>query len=367
MNKYIFFLIFFTLFLSIHLLYYNRVIKNLLVGDTIKRLFAILISINFIFNILYVFGRYSDLLPNGLYYIFSISIGVTFVLLLYTIIHEILHAFHKNITTIDSSKRRFIKQSGDGALMALSTAYIAIGTYEGSKEPVVKVVKAKLFDFSIVQISDFHIGGLIDRAFVKHSVSKINSLKPDIVVITGDLIDTDIDYITDAVLELNGIVSKYGVYMILGNHEYFHNPMKIIEFLRRETHIEILLNDSVTIEELKVNIVGVTDIFGYRTNILPPDALKAFADINREYPTILLAHQPKYIEYLGSFHPELILSGHTHGGQIWPFNHLVRLQQPFLKGLHTLPYGGKIYINSGIGFWGPPMRLGSEAEISYII
>jgi len=366
-KTYIFFLILLTLFASIHFLYYSRVIKSLLISSTAKRLLTTLISINFLFNILYVVDRYSDILPNGLYYLFSISIGVTFVLLLYIILHEILHLFHRGIKDIDPSKRRFIKQSGDGALMALSTAYISIGAYEGSKEPVVNVVKAGLFDFSIVQISDLHIGGLIDKAFVKHSVSKINSLKPDIVVITGDLIDTDIDSIVDAVLELNGISSKYGVYMVLGNHEYFHNPIKIIEFMRRETHIEILLNDSIAIEELGVNIVGVTDIFGYRADILPPDALKAFGGRVREYPTILLAHQPKYIEYLGAFKPELILSGHTHGGQIWPFDYLVRLQQPYLKGLHTLPYGGKIYVNSGIGFWGPPMRLGSEAEISYIV
>lgn len=367
MKIYILFIILLILFASIHLLYHRRVIKNLLISETVKRIFTAFIIINFICNILYVVDRYSDILPNGLYYLFSMSIGVTFVLLLYIIIHEILHLFHRSIRGVDASKRRFIKQSGDGALMALSTAYISIGAYEGSKEPIIKVVKAKLFDFSIVQISDLHIGGLIDRDFVKHSVSTINSLTPDIVFITGDLIDTDIDSITDAVLELNNIVSKHGVYMILGNHEYFHNPMKIIDFLRRETHMEILLNDSITIEELKVNIVGVTDIFGYRAGLLQPDALKAFRDIDRKYPTILLAHQPKYIEYLGSFQPELILSGHTHGGQIWPFDHLVRLQQPYLKGLHTLPYGGKIYVNSGIGFWGPPMRLGSEAEISYIV
>ena len=109
-----------------------------------------------------------------------------------------------------------------------------------------------------------HIGGLIDKDFVKHSVTKINSLKADIVVITGDLMDTDIDSIIDAILELNGIKYKYGVYMILGNHEYFHNPLKIIDFISDNTKIKLLLNDSVTIDDLSVNIVGVNDLFGYR-------------------------------------------------------------------------------------------------------
>jgi uncharacterized protein len=217
------------------------------------------------------------------------------------------------------------------------------------------------------QISDLHIGGLVDEQYVKESVYKINSLNPDIVVITGDLIDTEVKYIAKSILELNNIQSKYGVYMVLGNHEYFHNPYTIIEFIKKNTNIKLLLNESVTIKELGVNIVGVTDIFGYRSGVLEPDFNKAFANIDKSYPTLLLSHQPKSIEYLGIYKPELILSGHTHGGQLWPFNHLVMLQQPYLKGLHTLKYGGKIYVNSGIGFWGPPMRLGSQSEIAYIV
>ena len=102
-------------------------------------------------------------------------------------------------------------------------------------------------------------------------------------------------------------------------------------------------------------------------NFLAPDIHKAFKGTKPEYQTILLAHQPKFIEELGSYTPDLILSGHTHGGQIWPFEYLVRLQQPYVKGLHRLPNNSYIYVNSGIGFWGPPMRLESQAEIAYII
>lgn len=268
---------------------------------------------------------------------------------------------------MERSKREFIKKAGDGALFGLATSYVTAGVYEGSKEPVINVIKADLFKFSIVQISDLHIGGLIDKHYVQKSVEKINSLHPDLVMITGDLIDTEIKYISDIILELNSINSKYGTFMVLGNHEYFHNPFEIIEFIRRKTKIKLLLNQSITIDELGVNIVGVNDLFGYRVDLLEPDFYEAFKGVNENYPSILLSHQPKSIENLGSFKPKLILSGHTHGGQLWPFNHLVMLQQPYLKGLHTLDYGGKIYVNSGIGFWGPPMRLGSQAEIAYII
>jgi len=278
----------------------------------------------------------------------------------------VLHIFHKTLTKVDYSKRDFIKKSADGAMLALSTSYVTAGAYEGSKEPVVNVVELQSFDCSIVQISDLHIGGLIDKDFVKASVQKINALKPDIVCITGDLIDTALEGIKETILELDEIKSKYGVYYILGNHEYFHNPFKIIEFIKT-TKMTLLLNENIQIDALKLNIVGVTDRIGYRTNILVPDIHKAFKDTKSEYKTILLAHQPKFIEELGSYKPELILSGHTHGGQIWPFEYLVRLQQPYVKGLHKLPNGSYIYVNSGIGFWGPPMRLGSQAEIAYII
>ena len=366
MRVYLFFSIFLLLFFSIHYLFYSRVIKKLLVSQEVKKTFTLLLSLNFIFNILYVAGRYTDIIGNTLYYLFSLSIGMSFVLLLYLILHEILHLFHKTLKNVDISKREFIKNSGDAAMFALSTSYVSAGAYEGMKEPVVNVVEFNHFDFSIVQISDLHIGGLIDRDFVKASVQKINALKPDIVFITGDLIDTALENVEDTVMELNHISSKHGIYYILGNHEYFHDPLKIIDFIK-PTNITLLLNENVTIDALKLNVVGVTDRIGYRTDFLVPDIHKAFKGCNNAYKTILLAHQPKFIEDLQNYTPELILSGHTHGGQIWPFEYLVRLQQPYVKGLHKLPNGSHIYVNSGIGFWGPPMRLDSQAEIAYIV
>ena len=366
MRVYLFFSLFLLLFFSIHYLFYSRVIKKFLVPESVKKKLTLLLGLNFIFNILYVAGRYTDIINTPFYYLFSLSIGVSFVLLLYLIVHEVLHLFHKALKNVDISKRKFIKNSGDAALIALSTSYVSAGAYEGMKEPAVNVVEFNRFDFSIVQISDFHIGGLIDRDFVKASVSKINALKPDIVFITGDLIDTALEEIKESIMELDKIHAKHGIYYVFGNHEYFHNPLEIVAFFKN-TKIRLLLNENVTIEALKLNVVGVTDLIGYRIGLLEPDIHTAFKGYNPSYKTILLAHQPKYIEELGRYKPELILSGHTHGGQIWPFRYLVKLQQPYVKGLHTLQNGSHIYVNSGIGFWGPPMRLDSQAEIAYIV
>ena len=162
MRVYIFFTIFLLFFFSLHYLFYSRVIKKLLVSQKTKNFFTFLISLNFIFNILYVLGRYSNVISNELYYFFSLSIGISFVLLLYLIMHEVVHIFHKTLKNFDHSKRAFIKKTGDGAMLALSTSYVTAAAYEGGKDPTVNVVKLNHFEFSIVQISDLHIGGLID-------------------------------------------------------------------------------------------------------------------------------------------------------------------------------------------------------------
>ncbi len=167
MRVYLFFSLFLLFFFTLHSLFYSRVIKKLLVPEGMKRTFTLLLTLNFIFNLLYVAGRYTSILSNGFYYLFSLSIGLSFVLLLYLILHEILHLFHKTLKNIDISKREFIKKGGDTIMFALSTSYVSAGAYEGNKEPVVNVVEFNQFDFSIVQISDLHIGGLIDHRLYK--------------------------------------------------------------------------------------------------------------------------------------------------------------------------------------------------------
>jgi predicted MPP superfamily phosphohydrolase len=198
-------------------------------------------------------------------------------------------------------------------------------------------------------------------------VQKVNKLDADIVVITGDLIDTSVSYGEKALSKLKDINSKYGTYFIVGNHEYFHNIEQIISSVK-SLGITVLENSNLYIGDKNqgFNLAGVYDIFGERYGEFKPDIDKALDGVDKQSPTILLAHQPLYANKINTKGIDLILSGHTHGGQIYPFRVLVKLQQKYISGLYQHNKTTQLYINRGTGFWGPPMRLGSTPEISCI-
>lgn len=358
-----------TLFFAmLHYLTYTRVVNHLHIKPQTRTLLKYFLIINMAGIMGYLSSRYFFSPPKTLYYLLSLSIGVGFVLFMGTVLYEFLHLLQRFVP-FSPEKRTFFKRSSDLGFLALGSSYLGAGIAEGSREPVVNFVDVNQSRFGtksyrIVQISDMHIGGLIDQAFVAKSVAAINHLNPDIIAITGDLSDAHVDILKEAINELQHLKSRYGTYYVVGNHEYFHSLEATIEHLKT-LGIHVLENSSVPIEE-DFYIVGVNDLFGYRADTHAPDITQAMMDVPDEMPTLLLAHQPKYVEYLEGFTPSLILSGHTHGGQIWPFKYLVSFAQPYIKGLYPLGANRHIYVNSGIGFWGPPMRLGAQAEITCI-
>lgn len=361
-----------TLFFGlIHYLSYTRIIQKLHFNDHFKRYATLFLLLNYLGIIAYLSVRYYGSVPNIIYLIFSLTIGIGFTLFISLFLYETLHLFQRKIP-FEPEKRQLFKKVSDVGFMGLGVSYVGSAAYEGQKIPVINEVEIvqELFNghhYNVVQISDMHIGALIDKAFVQDAVARINALDPDIVVITGDLVDAPVERVSDALDTLAYLKSHYGVYFIVGNHEYFHGIEAIITYISN-LGIRVLENESLKIGHPKYPfwISGVYDYFGYRYGSFKPDILKATEPITDDLPTLLLAHQPRYISKLYGFRPNLILSGHTHGGQIWPFNHLVKLAQPYIKGLHQRGEKEHIYINSGIGFWGPPMRLGSQAEITYI-
>ena len=354
-------------FAMVHYLSYTRVFRRMHIKEQTKKSIQYLLVLNTVIIIAYLASRYTFSPPKWLYFFLSLGIGVGFALFLAIVLYEILHILQHH-TPFSEEKRHLFKRTSDIGFLALGAAYLGSSIVEGAKDPVVVYVDIPQNRFhgksyKIVQISDMHIGGLIDQGFVAKSVSTINALNPDIVVITGDLSDAHIDTIKPAIDELKYLKSRLGTYYVVGNHEYFHSLSETISYLKT-LNIHVLENSSVKLEDFY--IVGVYDLFGYRFGSHIPDISQAMKEVQKDSHTLLLAHQPKYVEFLESFTPSLILSGHTHGGQIWPFEYLVRLAQPYLKGLYSLGSNRHIYVNSGIGFWGPPMRLGSKSEITCI-
>jgi len=268
------------------------------------------------------------------------------------------------------NRRKFFKRTLDISSLLAASSLSAKSIYNARHIELKKVdIKLKNLkkEYKILQISDTHIGGLINKNFMHTVVSKVNACKPDLVVITGDLVDIDITKAQAAINQLTQLKSTYGIYYIVGNHEYFHNIGKIIAHVKK-LGIKVLENENVYIGKKGegFNLAGVYDLFGYRTGTYIPNLNKALKNVQTDSATVLLAHQPKFLQEI-SGGVDLVLSGHTHGGQIYPFKFLVELQQPYISGLHQHTKELQIYVNKGTGFWGPPMRLGASAEITEIL
>ncbi len=362
-----FVLIFLGVMTLFTLLISRRFVRKLHFNDTVKLYINIFLAINLLGVIGYMYARYNPTIPNWAYFLLSIPIGIIFLLFIATIIYEIASRILDK-TTINSQRREFFKKTFDIGSILAATSLNAKAMYNAKHIELEKVdvfIKDLKKPYSIVQLSDIHIGGLIDQEFIKNLVQRVNGLNPDIVVITGDLVDTSIKYAKDALDELKNLKSTYGTYFIVGNHEYFHGVESIIKYVNK-LNIKTLENENVYIGEKAEGfyLAGIYDVIGNRINAFKPDIKKALEETSNS-PIVLLAHQPRFINELNQ-KVDLVLSGHTHGGQIAPFNLLVKLQQPYIKGLHQHNEDTQIYVNKGTGFWGPPMRLGASSEITNI-
>ncbi len=243
-----------------------------------------------------------------------------------------------------------------------------VNAARGFKIKRIQVPLAKLppgaSGYSIVQLTDVHVGPTIGKNFVETMVSEANALNPDMIVITGDLVDGSVENLRDLVEPLRALKAKDGVFFITGNHEYYSGADEWIDHLR-SLGIRVLRNERVDIRGL-FDLAGVDDTSA--KNMLPghgQDVAKAVEGRDASKALVLLAHQPKAFKDALKADAGLQLSGHVHGGQIFPFNWLAKIEQPFVSGLHKVE-DTWIYVSAGTGYWGPPMRVGTEAEITHI-
>jgi predicted MPP superfamily phosphohydrolase len=220
----------------------------------------------------------------------------------------------------------------------------------------------------IVQISDLHVNHFTGAAQVARLVEQVEALKPDLIAITGDLVDGPLDQLREAAAPMAGLKAPLGVHYVTGNHEYFWG---VDGWLREFAGLgfTLLLNGHRILEHkrAKILVLGVNDPTALRMEQAGPDLEQARAGAPAADYTILLAHQPQAYTMAEAAGADLFLAGHTHGGQFFPFPPIVSLFHRYFRGLYR--HGGRmhVYIHSGSGFWGPPNRLGVPPEIALLI
>ncbi len=226
---------------------------------------------------------------------------------------------------------------------------------------------ASLAGFTIAQISDIHVGSTIKGDYVSAIVDRVNSLGADLIAITGDVVDGSVAQLSSHTAPLARLAARHGVYLVTGNHEYYSGAPAWVEEFRR-IGLHCLMNEHVIVEHngARLVVAGVTDFSAHAFDpSLRSDPAAALSGSPSGVPRILLAHQPRSAPAAELAGFDLQLSGHTHGGQFWPWNLFVVLQQPFTAGLHRL---GRlwVYTSRGTGYWGPPKRFGAPSEISLL-
>ncbi len=270
--------------------------------------------------------------------------------------------------------RLWLHRSGV-AVILLAGATVVAALASGARAP--RVVEARIplaglpaaFEgYRIVQISDLHVGPTLHGPWLGEVVRQVNGLSPDLVAITGDLADGRVRDLGPTASVLGELRAPDGVFFVTGNHEYFHDAEAWIAFLQG-LGIDVLLDEHRVVARGgdRLVVAGVTDI---ASGGLPPghvsDPARALAGAPAGAVRVLLAHQPRSFPAAAEAGADLVLAGHTHGGQFFPWSALIPLVEPYPRGLHRLG-ASTLRVSPGTGHWGPPMRLGAPAEIAVVV
>nr|WP_107903861.1 metallophosphoesterase [Streptomyces chartreusis] len=266
------------------------------------------------------------------------------------------------------TRRLFVSRVIAGTAAAAAVGTVGYGTYGVLRGPKVKRVTVPLaklpraaHGYRIAVVSDVHLGPVLGRGFAQKVVDTINGTQPDLIAVVGDLVDGSVKDLGPAAAPLAGLRARHGAYFVTGNHEYFSGAEQWIEEVRR---LGLRPLENARTELPHFDLAGVNDVAG-ESEGQGPDFAKALGDRDRARACVLLAHQPVQIHDAVDHGVDLQLSGHTHGGQLWPGNLVAGLANPTLAGLER--YGDtQLYVSRGAGAWGPPTRVGAESDITVI-
>lgn len=290
------------------------------------------------------------------------------------------HDADPDVTTADApdpapgvNRRVFIARSAAVAAGTASVGLVGFGAATALGPPDVLDVPVRLCrldpaftGFRIAVVSDVHLGPLAGRRHTERIVRMINESEPDLVAIVGDLVDGTVAQLGPAAEPLRDLSSREGTFFVTGNHEYFVDDTESwLQELER-LGVQPLRNANTAIRRggAAFDLVGVNDVVGASRGD-GPDFERALAGTDPTRARVLLAHQPVQVTRAAENGVDLQLSGHTHGGQMWPFHYAVRAVQPSLAGLSTVD-DTQLYVSRGAGFWGPPVRIGAPPDISIL-
>jgi len=303
-----------------------------------------------------------------------IALALLFYLLIALAVAEIPAAVAKVVLQRrrepDSSRRLFLGRTVALAAGATSVAVVGTGMVSALGTPRLRRVQVPLAKlpasadgFRIALVSDVHLGPLNGVGRTRRIVDMINGLDADLVAVVGDLVDGSVDELGPAAAPLANLRSRLGSFFVTGNHEYYSGYQQWVDEVAR-LGMRPLRNERLELPG-GLDLAGVNDLNG-RSYGDGPDLDAALAGRDPSRPVVLLAHQPVYAHEAARHEVDLQLSGHTHGGQMWPFHLVVRASgQPVLSGMGSVD-GMPVYVTNGAGFWGPPVRVGAPPDVTLV-
>ncbi len=378
-----------------HLYLYRRLVRRLVHGR-LPRLLA-LAALGLMTGVLALRRTVLDLLPETLAGTLTVAtytwMGVALCLVIALLVVDVAHglvALVRRLRTskatvpapalavpaaVDEDRRRLLARTLAGSAFVAGGGLATYGSWRAFAPPSVTELAVRipklpraLDGLSIVQLTDIHVGHFIQRRYMDELVRQTNALRPDLVAITGDLVDGDVPSLGPSVAALRELRSRYGSFFVTGNHDYYSGDEEWTAFLQ-SLGIDVLRNRRVRIGDAggSLELVGVDDWSGgRRRNKKGYDLDQALAGHDPDRATVLLAHQPANFKTAAERGVDLQISGHTHGGQLVPMTFFIGLAWEHAAGLYQ--HGDShIYVSRGCGFWGPPMRVGSPPEIVKLV
>lgn len=380
MHQVLFLTIVATTWIGLHLYLYRRVASTFDFGSRAR--LALKVGL-VVFGVLYLLGRFLQtrvdqfwgtvvLWPGALYLGFF-SVGVA-LLLLYDLIFTLPSIVLTRVGLWSNPGTVAAKKVARYALALIGAATALVGSYgvfQAWAGPVVREVEVPLRGLRpamdglrVVQITDLHVGGLVTHGYLDRVLDRVASLEPDLVVITGDLTDEKEGGDGEVLRRIAALKARYGVLSVMGNHEYYIGASRTVAAFER-AGLPVLRQSHRVVGDGLV-VVGVDDpsFLGGRGKV--PQAIRAaLAEVPQGLPILLIMHQPLGLEIAAMAGVDLMLCGHTHGGQVFPFHIVSRLAYGVLSGVYRIG-DMTLVISNGAGFWGPPMRIAAPPDITVV-